>query len=241
MSRIKTFQTVHDPLTFPYFKTLEFYDDFENIGFVSVSLSQRKALPDFHMKYNVYNGIDLDRWKFNPQGGDKFCWSGRVIPEKGTHRAIEIAQKTGAEMHMAGFVYDGDKNNPDSYWNQKVRPLLGDKIRLDYVPKEKLSDFYGNSKAFINTLEWEEPFGLVMIEAMACGTPVIAFNRGSVKEIVKDGVTGFVVDNEDEMIEAVKNIGSISREACRKHVEENFSIKKMVDSYIEIYKEFINR
>lgn len=240
MSRMKTLQTVHDPLTFPYFKMLELYNGVEKIKFSSISLSQRKALPDFYMKYNVYNGIDISKWKFNPGGGSSLCWSGRVISEKGTHRAMEIARKMELEMHMAGFVYEADKHNPDSYWNQKVKPLLGDKIKLDYMPKEKLSDFYGNSKVFINTLEWEEPFGLVMIEAMACGTPVVAFNRGSVSEIVKDGVTGFVVNSEDEMIEAIRNIDSINREDCRRYVEENFSIEKMVENYIKIYKELTN-
>jgi glycosyltransferase involved in cell wall biosynthesis len=187
----------------------------------------------------VYNGIDLKKWKYDADGGDGFCWSGRVIKEKGTHKAMEIAHRMNLKLDMAGFVYDGDKHNEKSYWNQKAKPLLSGDITLKYVPPEELSDFYGRAKAFINTLDWEEPFGLVMVEAMACGTPVIAFNRGSVAEVVKDGVTGFVVNSEEEMMEAIRNIGSIKREDCRRHAEENFSIGKMTENYLAAYDKML--
>ena len=239
MSSVPTLQTMHDPLTFPYFKMLELYDDFKNIGFVSISRAQQKALPDLKIFGNVYNGIDLKRWKFDPAGGEKFCWSGRVIREKGTHKAMSIAKAMGLRLDMAAFVYDGDRHNEKSYWNTEVKPFLSDDITLDYLPSERLADFYGGSKAFINTLDWEEPFGLVMIEAMACGTPVIAFDRGSVREVVKDGVTGFVVNTEEEMIEAIKKIDQIKREDCRAHVEENFSIGKMTDNYLVEYEKLV--
>ncbi len=240
MSSVPTLQTIHDPLTFQYFKMLELYNEFQNIGLVSVSLAQRKALPRLRIFDNVYNGIDLAKWKYNPAGGNSFCWSGRVIREKGPHKAIEIARKMKLKLNMAGFIYAGDKSDEKSYWNQEVKPLLNDDIKMDYLIQDRMPDFYGSSKAFINTLDWEEPFGLVMIEAMACGTPVIAFNRGSVAEIVKDGVTGFVVETEEEMIEAVKNIDSIKREDCRRHVEENFSIEKMADNYLAAYEKLIS-
>lgn len=239
MSSVPTLQTIHDPLTFPYFKMLELYNNFENLNFVSISFAQRKALPQLKIFDNVYNGIDLEKWKFSAQCGGNFCWSGRVIPEKGTHKAMEIVRKMNLKLDMAGFVYDGDKYNQQSYWNRKVKPLLNDDIKLDYIPSENLPGFYGRAKAFINTLDWEEPFGLVMIEAMACGTPVIAFNRGSVAEVVKDGVTGFIVETEEEMMEAIKNIDKIKREDCRKHVEENFSLEKMVENYIMAYDKLL--
>ncbi|MDD3006577.1 MAG: glycosyltransferase family 4 protein [Candidatus Pacebacteria bacterium] len=236
MSHLPTLQTIHDPLTFSSLKILELYNEFENLNFASISFSQRKAMPDLNIFDNVYNGINLKKWKFNPQGGEKLCQSGRVIREKGTHGAMEIARKMGLKLQIAGFIYEFDKSNEKSYWNTQVKPLLGDDITLDYFSQDNLPDFYGHSKAFINTLDWEEPFGLVMIEAMACGTPVIAYNRGSVSEVVKDGVTGFVVDTPEEMMEAIKNIDSIKREDCRKHVEENFSVEKMTDNYLAAYK-----
>jgi len=240
MSRVPTLQTIHEPLTFPYFKMLELYNEFENLQFSSISFAQRKALPGLEIFANVYNGIDLKKWKFNPAGGEKLCWSGRVIREKAPHRAIKIARAMDLKLQMAGFVYEGDRHNEKSYWNTQVKPLLGEDITLDYFSPEKLPDFYGSSKVFVNTLDWEEPFGLVMVEAMACGTPVVAFNRGSVAEVVKDGVTGFVVETEDEMMEAIKNIGSIKREDCRRHVEENFSIEKMAKNYLAAYENLVN-
>jgi len=239
MSKVPTLQTIHDPLTFKYFRMLELYNEFKQLGFVSISFAQRKALPELEIFENVYNGIDLSRWKFNPEGGDGFCWSGRVIREKGTHKAMRIASEMGLRLDLAGFVYEADRHNEGSYWNQKAKPLLSDDITLNYIPYEEMSEFYGKSKAFINTLDWEEPFGLVMIEAMACGTPVIAFDRGSVREVVKDGVTGFIVKDEDEMKEAIRKIDSISREACRKHVEDNFSMEKMADNYLAAYEKLI--
>ena len=239
MSHVPTLQTIHDPLTFSYFKMLELYNEFEKLQFASISFAQRRALPALEIFANVYNGLDLGRWKFDPQGGEKFCHAGRVIREKGAHRAMEIVREMGLKLQMAGFIYEGDKDNPESYWNAQVKPLLGGDITLEYLPTEKLSDFYGSSKAFINTLDWEEPFGLVMIEAMACGTPVIAYNRGSVAEVVKDGVTGFVVETKEEMMAAIKKIDTIKREDCRRHVEENFSIGKMADNYLAEYERLI--
>jgi glycosyltransferase involved in cell wall biosynthesis len=239
MSAVPTLQTIHDPLTFPYFRMLEEYDEFAQLGFVSISFSQRKALPGLKFFANVYNGIDLDKWKFNGAGGDHFCWAGRVIREKAPHRAMELIRELGGKLELAGFVYYGDRSDEGSYWNQKVKPLLGEDISLRYVEPENLPAFYGRAKAFINPLEWEEPFGLVMVEAMACGTPVVALNRGAVSEIVRDGVSGFVVDTLDEMRAALGRVDTLSRAACRRHVEENFSLEKMTDEYVGAYQRLL--
>jgi glycosyltransferase involved in cell wall biosynthesis len=241
MSKIPTIQTIHDPLNYKYFKILECYNSFKQIGFVSISFSQRKPLPGLKMIGNVYNGISLEKWTFNPKGGKYLCWSGRVLPEKATHIAIKVARKTNIELKMAGYVYNNDKNNPSSYWNKKVKPNLSRKITLEYLQPKEQNYFYGNAKAFINPIQWEEPFGLVMIEAMACGTPVIAFNRGSVPEIVKHGETGFIVNNEKEMIEAIKRIDMIDRRKCRERVEKHFTVEKMVDEYEKVYRKIINK
>lgn len=241
MSDLPTLSTIHDPLDFPYFKILELYGGSPSLFFSSVSLAQRRAMPQLPMSANVNNGIDLSKWKFNPRGGERFCHAGRVIREKGVHRAMDVAKRLSAGLDIAGFVYDADRHDPESYWSREVMPRLGGDITLDYVPQEKLSDFYGKSKAFLNTLDWEEPFGLVMVEAMACGTPVIALDRGSAREVVKDGVTGFVVEDEAEMIEAVKDIGKIKRSDCRRHVEENFSLGKMAEGYLGAYERILGK
>lgn len=240
MSKVPTVQTIHDPLTYKYFKMLELYNEFKQVGFVSISKSQKKALPKLKFFANVYNGIELGKWKFNSQGGNYLCWAGRVLPEKGADIAIKVAKKLNMELKMAGFVYDNDKNDKNSYWNKKVKPMLNEKITLKYLGLSQMPLFYGNAKVFINTLRWQEPFGLVMIEAMACGTPVVAFNHGSVPEIIKHGKTGFIVENEKEMVEAVKNVDKIDRAECRKHVEKYFTIEKMVNGYERVYEKLIN-
>jgi glycosyltransferase involved in cell wall biosynthesis len=241
MSPVPTLATIHDPLDFPYFKMLELYDGFPNLSFSSISLSQRRAMPELPMLANVYDGIDLRKWKFDPEGGERFCHAGRVIREKGVHRAMDLAKKLGVGFDIAGFVYDADRHDGDSYWNREVAPRLGGDVTLEYIPQERLPAFYGKSKAFLNTLDWEEPFGLVMVEAMACGTPVIAFDRGSVREVVKDGVTGFVVKDEAEMIEAIREVGKIRRADCRRHAEENFSLGKMAEDYLKAYEKLLAR
>jgi glycosyltransferase involved in cell wall biosynthesis len=240
-ARVPTLQTIHDPLSYEYFKLLELYNDFPQIGFVTLSRAQGKALPGLQLLAQVYNGIDLQKWSFNPVGGDRFCWSGRVIREKAPHRAIAAARRLGTGLDLAGFVYASDRHQTGSYWNTQVRPLLGPDVSLDYVPAADLPAFYGRAKAFINPLDWEEPFGLVMIEAMACGTPVVAFDRGSVREIVQDGVSGFVVQTEEEMAEALRRIDTISRAGCRRYAEEKFSLRKMADDYLAAYKQLIER
>lgn len=239
MSRVPTLSTIHDPLDFPYFKMLELYDGFSRLRFSSISLAQRRAMPELPMLANVYDGVDLSRWEFDPDGGEKLCHAGRVIREKGVHRAMDIAKKLGVGIDIAGFVYDADRHDPESYWSREVEPRLGSDVTLEYIPQEKLPAFYGRSKAFLNTLEWEEPFGLVMVEAMACGTPVIAFDRGSVREVVKDGVTGFIVKDEAEMAEAIKEVGKIKRADCRRHVEDNFSLGKMAEDYLKAYEKLL--
>jgi len=240
MSDIPTVQTLHDPLYYEYFRILKRYNEFKQISFVSISRSQRKALPKLRFSGNVYNGISLDQWKFHSKTGEYLCWAGRVLPEKGPHIAIRAAKRLGLPLKMAGFVYNIDKENKKSYWNKEIKPFLGGNITLDYLPSRKRNSFYGNARAFINTLQWEEPFGLVMIEAMACGTPVIGFRRAAVPEIVKDGKTGFIVKDEREMVKAIKKIDEIKREDCRQRVEKYFSVEKMADGYEKVYERVIN-
>jgi len=243
MSQIPTVQTIHDSLHYKYFKALECYNEFNQIAFVSVSRSQSKTRKRLKVFAVVYNGIQMNNWKYKKDAGEYLCWAGRILPEKGTHIAIRVANKMNMKLKMAGFVYSTDKKNKESYWNAKVKPnLLCKNIELKYLTNsEELSSFYRNAKVFINPLQWEEPFGLVMIEAMACGTPVVAFNKGSANEIIRHGETGFVVENEDEMIDAIKNIDKIKRAACRRYVKERFTVEKMVDRYERVYKKLCRK
>ena len=158
--------------------------------------------------------------------GNYLLFVGRLHPEKGVSEAVEVARKTGEELLILGPPVTGE------YWDKKIKPYLGKKIRhIGVVPRNKLYEYYGNAKATLVPIQWEEPFGLVMTESMATGTPVIAFRKGSVPEVVLDGKTGFVVNTVDEMIKAVKKIDRIDRRACRKHTEENFGLEKMIDEY----------
>jgi glycosyltransferase involved in cell wall biosynthesis len=197
--------------------------------FVSISDSDRD--PDLPYLATVYNGIDLSNLTFTEKPGDKLVFLGRIHPDKGTHLACETARKAGMELIIAGIIQD------ERYFNEKVKPHIDD-TQITYIgsvgPKER-DDLFKQTYAVLHLNELPERFGLVMAEAMAAGVPVIAYDRGSCREVVADGETGFLVKNVDEAVEAVKKIESIDRTACRKRVEECFSISTMVQAYEKVY------
>ncbi len=210
-----------------------------------ISKSQRKLCPvKFPCNWVVYNGIDVSQYKFNPKSTDYFAWIARIDPYKGIENAISAAEKAGVKLLLAGRL---DKHR-ESYFKEKIKPHLGKKIKyLGELDQKDLPDFYRKAKAVLYPIEWHEPFGLIMTEAMACGTPVIAFNRGSVSEVIKNGKTGFVVPMLDKkgkknirgIVESIGKIDQIKRENCRKWVEKKFTYQKMVDKYEEIYYKVI--
>jgi glycosyltransferase involved in cell wall biosynthesis len=209
---------------------------FYNIHHVYVSRSQKN---DFKPKRNfsvVHNGIDFEDFTFNPAQGDYFAYLGYITENKGAHLAVQAARKTGAKLKLAGSYYGCEK-----YFKNEIEPYLS-KGQIEYVgvldPRER-NEFLGNAKALLFPVNWEEPFGLVMVEAFACGTPVIGLNRASVPEIVKDGKTGFVADNLKEMQAAIKHIDSIRREDCRAYAEKYFSAARMADEYEKAYAKAI--
>jgi len=208
--------------------------------FCYISESQ-KALSPLKIRRSsvVYNGIDTSLFKFYPKPKDYFVWIARIDPYKGIENAIAAAEMAGVKLLLAGRL---DKARKD-YFNQRIKPHLGKRIKfIGELSQNELSDFYGNAIASLYPIEWHEPFGLVMVESMATGTPVIGFARGSVNEVVKHGYSGYVLPmmkkgkrNIKGLAEAIKNIGKIRREDCRIWVDENFSYQKMTDEYEKIY------
>jgi glycosyltransferase involved in cell wall biosynthesis len=209
-------------------------DKYRNNNWTAISQTQKRNCP---LKLNfvsvIYHGIQIKRFAFAEKPGDYLVWLGRVNPKKGLKEAIEVAKAVRRKLIISGFV------NPrnQEFFNQEILPQIDKKLiffkgALTHQEKVKLLK---GARALLYPVAWEEPFGLVMIEAMACGTPVVGFRRGAVPEVVVDQETGFLVKNKREMIQAIKNIGDISRKACRMHIEKNFTVEKMVDKYEELY------
>lgn len=205
-----------------------------NLVFISKS-AQELAMVSLPKSRVIYNGIDLNHFNFNKNGGDHFIWIARVNKHKGIENAIAAAEKIGAKLLLAGRTDPTQKE----YFEQIIKPHLNEKIQyVGELKDDELSDFYGNAKALLYPIEWEEPFGLVVAEAMACGTPVIAYRLGSMEELIKDGKSGFVVDSDiEKLVEAMKKIDRLDRIMVRRHVEENFSKERMVDEYEKLYYE----
>lgn len=199
-----------------------------NTHIITISNAQRKEFPDLNYLATVYNCVDTQKYAFEGVAGDYLLMMGSVAPHKNQAGAIAVAKKLGMKLILAGKI------NDQKYFDQLKKDIDGEQIRwlgeLGFAEKLKL---YQNARTFLFPILWEEPFGLVMIEAMACGTPVVAFGNGAIPEVVVDGKTGFVIDGNsiDAMVEAVRNIDKIKREDCRKHVEEKFTVEKMVADY----------
>lgn len=227
--------TLHGPLSVPYMQYI--HKKFAQFNFVSISNSQRKPLPELNFVSTVYNGIDISKFEFNDKPEDYFAFLGRMSPEKGPIQAIQIAKLAGVKLKMAAKIDAVDTE----YFKKEVEPLIDGK-QIEFIgeigPEEK-SDFLKNAIGLIAPIQWEEPFGLFFIEAMACGTPVIACKRGSVPEIVKNGENGFIVETVEEGAKAVKKIETIDRMGCRKHVEKYFTTEKMVDGYEKVYEKIL--
>ena len=207
-------------------------------NFVSISFNQR-IHTDIKFNYagTVYCGIDTKKFIFNSKPKNYFVWLGRIHHGKGLTEAVNVANKSKNKLIIAGNM---TCKSDEDYYKTVEAKIDGKQIKyIGEVGLKKKNELLGNAKALLFPIRWEEAFGFVMIEAMACGTPVIAFKRGSVCEVVKDGKTGFVVENEKEMIEAIKNIDKIDRAECRKHVEKYFTVEKMVDGYEKIYEKII--
>ncbi|HYG83294.1 MAG TPA: glycosyltransferase family 4 protein [Verrucomicrobiae bacterium] len=229
--------TLHDPINPLFREVLEMYQT-PSQYFVSISENQRIPAPDLPYVATVYNGIDTDVFELTEEKDDYLLFAGRINQQKGVKEAIQVAQQTDHRLLILGPIYADQQE----YFDQHVKPHLNEKILyLGFVERETAVRYFQKAKAFLMPIQWEEPFGLTMAEAMACGTPVIAMRRGSVPEVVADKKTGYIVDSVTEMAEAVAKVKRIKPENCRKHVEERFSTDKMVDGYEAAFQKAIEQ
>ncbi len=208
------------------------YKKYYDIPLVSISNDQRRPLSEATWIATVYHGLPSDMHYGVEKPGKYLAFLGRISPEKRVDRAIEIAKKAQMPLKVAAKVDEADKE-----YFQTIKHLLEDPMVefIGEIGQNEKQDFLGNASALLFPIDWPEPFGLVMIEAMACGTPVIAYRKGSVPEIVDEGVTGFIVNSIDEAADAVGKLNLINRKQCRKRFEERFDVKIMVDHYEEVY------
>jgi glycosyltransferase involved in cell wall biosynthesis len=229
--------TLHGQLDFPDLHA--FYRAFSEMPLVSISQAQRKPMPPVNWLATVHHGMpkDLYRPYYSPRG-DYLAFVGRICPEKGIEDAIAIAKRTGIPLKIGAKVDRADR----AYFEARVAPLLSDPLIEDLgeVDDREKNELLGNAAAMLFPISWPEPFGLVMIEAAACGTPVIAYACGSVPEVVEDGVTGFVVNNVDEAVQAVNRARTLDRASIRRHFERRFTVEQMTNKYIDVYNRLVD-
>jgi glycosyltransferase involved in cell wall biosynthesis len=233
--RIVNVTTLHGRLDTP--DLLPLYRVFSDVPVISISDAQREPLPFVNWQGTVHHGLPDKQFRFREKGGDYLAFLGRVSPEKGLDQAIEIAKRSGMKLKIAAKV---DKTDAD-YFETAIQPKLNHPL-IEFVGEIGYPDkgeFLGNAAALIFPINWPEPFGLVMIEAMACGTPVIAYPCGSVLEVLEQAVTGFLVRDAQEAVAAVAKLSEIDRAACRRVFEDRFSARRMTDEYLAIYQRLI--
>jgi glycosyltransferase involved in cell wall biosynthesis len=210
---------------------------FPGAPFVSISNDQRAPLGDANWLGTVYHGLPANLFRPGFEGGSYLAFLGRLTAEKGPEAAIRIARTAGMPLRIAAKVPRGERR----YFKERLEPQIdGDQIRLIGEVNDKTKEkFLAGASALLFPIDWPEPFGLVMIEAMACGTPVIAFRSGSVAEVVDDGVTGFVVDGEAEAIQAIRRLDELDRRRVRAHFEQRFTARRMAEEYLHHYKRLV--
>jgi glycosyltransferase involved in cell wall biosynthesis len=224
--------TMHGRLDLPEHQPV--FDEFSSVPVVSISNAQRRALPQGNWVRTVYHGLPVDLLRPRPIKPSYFAFLGRIAPEKGLDRAIRIAEHCGIPLKVAAKVDRADRE----YYEDQIRPLMKSPL-VEYIGEINdgdKSEFLSGAIALLVPIDWPEPFGLVMIEAMACGTPVIAFNRGSAPEVIEDDLTGFVVEDIKGAIGAVDRLGNLSREKIRARFEERFSSRRMALDYLSLYR-----
>jgi glycosyltransferase involved in cell wall biosynthesis len=224
--------TLHGRLDIPDLQPL--YDEFREMPVVSISGAQRAPLPQANWQATVYHGLPADLFAFQAEPEGYLAFLGRISPEKRVDRAVEIARRTGMRLRVAAKVDDADRR----YFETEIAPLF----ELPFVEfvgeigEAEKQRFLGGATALLFPIDWREPFGLVMIEAMACGTPVVAWRGGSVDEVISDGVSGFVVEDLDESVDATYRAAMLDRRQCREAFEQRFTADRMARDYVTVYE-----
>ncbi|HLF78068.1 MAG TPA: glycosyltransferase family 4 protein [Dehalococcoidia bacterium] len=228
-----TVTTTHGRLDLP--EIVSTYSLFPEQSLVSISEAQRRSLPTANWEGTVHNGVDIEKLKFRPDPGKYLVFLGRFSPEKRPDRAIKVAESVGMRLVLAAKVDPADRE----YYEEVVAPLIHDSSYAEYIgevnDREK-DELLGGAFACLFPVDWPEPFGLTMVEAMATGTPVVAWHCGSVAEVVRDGTTGFVCESLEDMASALGHVTDLNRSDCRSHVEQHFSVKAMADGYERVYR-----
>jgi glycosyltransferase involved in cell wall biosynthesis len=233
----RTVTTHHGRLDLP--DIAPFYDVFQELPLIAISNDQRRYLRDVNWAGTVHHGLPRDLLPFqaNPSGG-YLAFLGRISPEKGPNRAIEIAARSRMPLKIAAKIDRVDQ----AYWEQHIRPMVDAHANVEFIGEINESEkarFLSEATALLFPIDWPEPFGLAMIEAMACGTPVVAFRRASVPEVIKDGLSGFIVDGVDQAVAAVRRVADLDRARIRAEFERRFTAERMARDYLEIYRELV--
>jgi len=234
---IPSVTTLHGRLDIPELWPL--YSEFRDIDLVSISNSQRKPIPWANWAATIYHGLPKHLLDPTLEAGKYLAFLGRISPEKRVDRAIEIARQAGVPIKIAAKVDPVDQ----AYFDCTVRGLLDDPLVefVGEISESQKSEFLGNARALLFPIDWPEPFGVVMIEALACGTPVVAYPKGAVPEIIEDGVSGYLVETIQEGVEAVGNLSKLDRGECRRVFEQRFSARRMCRDYLNVYKRLCGR
>jgi glycosyltransferase involved in cell wall biosynthesis len=228
--------TLHGRLDLPEHQPL--FDTFSSVPVVSISDAQRRPLPQAGWVRTVHHGLPERLLMPKPIKPSYFAFLGRIAPEKGIDRAISIARHCGVPLKIAAKVDNVDRK----YFDEQIQPMIkpGNVEYIGEINDKEKSEFLSGAIVLLVPIDWPEPFGLVMIEAMACGTPVIAFNRGSVPEVIDDGLTGFIAEDINGAIGAVDRLGQLSREKIRKRFEERFTARRMAQDYLSVYRSLMD-
>ena len=224
--------TIHGRLDLDELRPL--YTEFADVPLVSISDAQRRPIPDAGWIGTVHHGLPADLLQFHAAPGGYLAFLGRISPEKRVDRAIAIATACGIPLRIAAKVDPADRD----YFEHTIRPLLDNRLVefIGEIGEADKSAFLGGARALLFPIDWPEPFGLVMIEALACGVPVVAFDGGSVREVIEDGVTGYVVSSLDEAIQATLRVDRLERRACRAAFDRKFTAGRMASQYVRIYR-----
>ena len=229
--------TLHGRLDIPDLTPL--YQEFRDEPVVSISTAQRTPIPWANWQATVYHGLPEDLYHFRSQSDGYLAFLGRISREKRVDRAIEIAKRVQMPLRIAAKVDWVD----EEYFTTVIEPLLEHPL-IEFVGEigdAEKDDFLGNASMLLFPIDWPEPFGLVMIEAMACGTPIVAYSNGAVPEVMEEGRTGFIVDQMEEAVEAVRHVPQLSRQRCREIFEERFTAERMARNYLDVYERLIHQ